>query len=334
MLKQAAKRVLRSPLAAGAMFQLDRRLGRLRGESRARQRFAIGLLAGDDPMRLGPISGVANPVVTASMVSDIDAAFVADPFLLRRSGRWHLFFEVWNNHSHRGEIAWCESADGLDWHYRGIALREPFHLSYPLVFEAQGEIYLLPETHAAGEVRLYRASAFPGRWKCESILLRGVYCDATVFRHEDLWWMLAMRGNSPAGGPLDLFWSKELHDGWCPHPRSPLPVDPRQYSRPGGRVWQVGERLLRFAQSSAPWYGSSVSVFEIRKLSPTEYEEAPIGPVPLLEGSGSGWNREGMHHIDLAPLQSGGWLAAVDGWAGIESADWSARQFTPGTHQI
>ena len=39
-----------------------------------------------------------------------------------------------------------------------IVLAEPFHLSYPYVFEWQGSHYMIPESGAAKSVRLYRAS--------------------------------------------------------------------------------------------------------------------------------------------------------------------------------
>lgn len=322
-LKYLAKRILRSPIATGLRFRLDRRLGRLSGDALARQRFSIGLLGGADPLDLACLSGVSNPVLTAAMVSDADASFVADPFLLERGGRWYLFFEVWNSHAHKGEIALATSDDARKWWYTGIIHREPFHLSYPLVFAEGSEVFMLPESHAAGEVRLYRAAEFPVRWRLDAILLKGCFCDATVFRHDGLWWMFAMQGCSPGGGPLDLFWSQRLTAGWQRHPCSPIPADPATHSRPAGRVLQRGSRLTRFAQSARPWYGTSVFAFDIVELTTSNYREVPScrGGRPLLTGSGCGWNRHGMHHLDLVPTGEG-WIAAVDGWVGGLGEHW------------
>jgi hypothetical protein len=33
-----------------------------------------------------------------------------------------------------------------------------------------------------------------------------------------------------------------------------------------------------------------------------------------LQGCGTGWNSEGMHHLDAQRLPDGTWLGAVDGW--------------------
>src|SRR5262249_34417850 len=58
--------------------------------------WAIGLYTGESPLQLRPAPGTRNPVLTRSDVTDVPAVFVADPFLLRTSGVWHMFFEVLN----------------------------------------------------------------------------------------------------------------------------------------------------------------------------------------------------------------------------------------------
>src|ERR1043166_639681 len=100
--------------------------------------WSIAIYRGPSPLALSP-TGVA---LTGADVTDLDAASVADPFLLRRHGRWFLFFEVIPRANHRGGVlAVSESAEAIHWPYGGVVLREPFHLSYPHVFEWEGETY-------------------------------------------------------------------------------------------------------------------------------------------------------------------------------------------------
>jgi hypothetical protein len=108
-------------------------------------------------------------------VSDVRALFVADPFMIRVRGLWHMFMEVMNAEAHRGEIGVAVSEDATAWRYQGIVLREPFHLSYPYVFEWMGEHYLIPESYQAKGVRLYRARRFPGDWSFVQTLVEGEY---------------------------------------------------------------------------------------------------------------------------------------------------------------
>ena len=76
--------------------------------------WSIGILTGETPFDLRPINGVENPVISARDVSDIDAEFVADPFMIKVEKTWHMFFEVMNARTGKGEIGWATSEDGLD----------------------------------------------------------------------------------------------------------------------------------------------------------------------------------------------------------------------------
>src|SRR5262249_51325998 len=133
--------------------------------------FSIGIYAGESPFALGPAPGVADPVLTHHDVTDVPAAFVADPFMFHVDGIWYLFFEIMHARSGKGEIGLATSVDGIAWKYRQVVLAEPFHLSYPHVFSWQGDFYMVPESYQAGGVRLYRATNFPTRWSFERMLI-------------------------------------------------------------------------------------------------------------------------------------------------------------------
>lgn len=273
-------------------------------------KWAIGVYAGPTPFTLNPPVGAPNPVLSAEDVQDVQAGAVADPFLLRRGKTWYLFFEVLDRAAKRGVIAFGTSSDGLTWNYGGVVLREPFHLSYPHVFEASGEIYMIPETREAKGIRLYRAIEFPHRWTLVRELLQGSYADASVIESDGLWWIFAQRGLDE----LRLFWSKNVEAGWREHPLSPLWPGNRVYSRPGGRMLRYDGKLYRFAQDGALIYGHSLRVLEIDRLNEREFREHELDCSPILTARLHGWNASGMHHIDVQPSASeDGWIAMVDG---------------------
>lgn len=274
--------------------------------------WSIGILTGPDPLHLAPPAGVVNPVLTREQVTDVPAAFVADPFLLHRDRIWHMFFEVLHHGRLMGEIGWATSGDGAAWSYRRIVLREPFHLSYPCVFEQDGEVFMVPETLDAGAVRLYRADPFPSRWVAIADLVPGQLSDPTPFRSEGRWWMFACP--APAGhDALTLYGAETLTGPWREHPASPLIAGDRTRARPAGRVASWGGRLYRFAQDCGPRYGSGVRAFEIVRLTAAAYAERECAESPLLGPAGTGWNGKGMHHVDARPASPGLWIAAVDG---------------------
>src|SRR2546421_181275 len=94
------------------------------------QMWSIGIYTGRSPFDLTSSPGAANPVLSAHSVHDVRARFVADPFLVRHGGLWHMLFEVLNDDTRKGEIGWAVSTDARRWSYRRIVLAESFHLSY------------------------------------------------------------------------------------------------------------------------------------------------------------------------------------------------------------
>jgi glycosyltransferase involved in cell wall biosynthesis len=278
--------------------------------------WSIGIYTGDSPLALAPAPGIVNPILGPQDVTDEDASFVADPFMIPVDGTWHMFFEVMvrRGRRKRGVIGHATSPDGLCWSYQGIVLEEPFHLSYPHVFQDGDDVYLIPECREAGAIRLYRGDPFPDRWVHVADLVRApVLLDASIFRRDGRWWMFAETSPAMSDDTLALFHAPDLLGPWVEHPRSPVVTRNPHAARPGGRVLSLPDRLLRFAQGCSPAYGLDVKAFEVTRLSETEYEEREIEGNPLLAGTGSGWNRDGMHQIDAHPLPDGRWIACVDG---------------------
>jgi hypothetical protein len=282
-----------------------------------RSRWSIGIYVGDAPHTVAPPPGKKNPVLTRHSVTDAFASLVADPFMIRVDGTWHMFFEVLTLKagSWIGVISHATSRDGFTWDYQRVVLAEPFHLSYPYVFEWEGDFYMVPESQQAGAVRLYRADPFPTRWSFVADLVRGpVLFDSSVFHRDGAWWMFTETAPGFANTTLRLFQASALTGPWREHPRSPIVTGDARVSRPAGRVLATADRLVRFAQDCVPAYGTGVRAFEITTLSATEYEEHELGEDRVLGPGGSRWNRRGMHQLDPHPLEDGRWIACVDGW--------------------
>lgn len=316
------RRVRSIPFAGAALATVSRRL---RGPLRS-QVYSIDIFTGPDLAELGPRSAASRPVVTAADVSDIEAAFVADPFLLRTDEAWHMYFEVLptkrQDRLQKGVISLATSTDaGLTWRYDGVVLKEPFHLSYPYVFEHDGERFLVPEAHERGAVPLYKATAFPYGWEHVADLLTGNFTDASLFHHEGSWWMfvesvpIGTRREGPsADSSLRLFFADELLGPWTEHPRSPISTGDLKLGHPAGRpVIDDQGRLLRFAQDCTVHYGAAVYALHVGTLNRREYAETLLREEPILSGRGAGWNADGMHHLD-AFRHAGQWHALVDGW--------------------
>jgi hypothetical protein len=271
--------------------------------------WSIGIYTGSTPFDLADSEPIINPVITAKDVDDIDAKFVADPFMVVEDDGYYMFFEVMNRQTGHGDIGYAESKDGVKWKYRGIIIDEDFHLSYPYVFKWEDNFYLIPDSSYDYSIRLYVASVFPGKWKHVVNLMNGHhYVDPSILRKNNKWWLFA---SVPGMDALDLFYSDELIGPWQPHPQNPLLKRKRHHSRPGGRVFSYNDHLYRLTQDDEPKYGIQVFAFEITTLSETSYAEKKV-ETPVVTYTGSGWNAVGMHTVD--PHKVGDrWIAAVDG---------------------
>lgn len=275
-------------------------------------RYSIGIYTGESPFTLMPSPKANNPILTYADITDIPAAFVADPFMVRENEVWYLFFEVMNERTNQGDIGLATSDNGFDYTYKQIVLDEPFHLSYPYIFKWDNEYYMVPESHQAYSVRLYKAVDFPTKWSFVKNLFSGNYVDSSIFHHDGRWWIFASEGIRY--DVLHLLYADNLIGPWVKHPKSPIVLGDANIARPGGRVFKYDNRLFRYTQDCDPVYGNQVHAFEITKLTIEEYNEKELSVNPILKGSGKGWNAERIHHIDPHLIEKDKWLACVDGY--------------------
>ena len=276
-------------------------------------RWSIGIYEGETPFELRPMHGVKNPVITFRDVKDIDAEFVADPFMATEGGKWYMFFEVLNKKTKKGEIAFAIRGNHFgEWVYEKVVITEPFHLSYPYVFKWNDDWYMVPESYQASSVRLYKAKRFPTDWVFVGTILSGdEYLDSSLFWYRGKWWLFTTVKRDET--LLRLFYSERLDGEWREHALSPVVKNTPRRARSGGRIIFVDGRPIRFGQDDSMGYGYQDLAYEILEISERTYSERLVTKHPIVVASGEGWNNRGMHHIDAHAGPEGGWIACVDG---------------------
>ena len=198
---------------------------------------------------------IKNPLIRASDITDIKA-FVADPFMFRRDSTWYMFFEVLNALDGRGDIGLAVSRDGYKWEYSKIVLDEPFHLSYPYVFEWDGEIYMIPRVPPPG-IYVFTVQLISLVAGILWTLLEGEFGTmgySGMKTGGGLWRADPYRNNS-----LRLYYTDDLRGAWKEHPMSPIVKDDANIARPGGRIIMHEGKIYRLAQDCDPTYGKSLT---------------------------------------------------------------------------
>lgn len=219
--------------------------------------------------------------------------FLADPFGLWRGGVLHVFAEAYDYRTRHGVIDLLTFDGDLTLTSRRTILREPWHLSYPFVLEADGEIWMAPEAHRSGALTLYRAAAFPDRWEpVVRLALDTPAIDPTLFQHEDLWW-LAYAPSGPQSskqGRLHLAYAETLTSPWTAHPGNPVRID-LGGSRPGGTPFLHDGVLTLPVQDCRQTYGGAIRLLTIHALTPDRFDAeagapitAPASATPHVDG--------------------------------------------------
>lgn len=199
---------------------------------------------------------------------------IADPFLFKSGNELFLFYERQEKWYGKGRICMRKTSDLIQWSEEVDVLVEPFHLSFPNVFEHNGKIYMLPETGADHSISLYEAEDDTlCRWKLKSKLMQEdiPWYDSTIYCKEGKYYLFTSHDDN-IQQTQHLFISDNLDGPYREHPCSPIFVG-RDGGRNAGSIIEMGKEMYRPTQICQDSYGEQVSMMKIEKLTPTEYEE-------------------------------------------------------------
>lgn len=244
------------------------------------------------------ILAVEPAVAALSPIYPPENTFWADPFVWERDKKRYIFFEDYPFNTRRGRISAIEvNSAGQPIGEAAPVLETAHHLSYPFLFEYQGELYMMPEQTEVKRVDLYRCVEFPNRWVFEKNLIQGVkIADPTLFEHEGRWWLFcaAKSGRVRINESLFAYYADSpLSDHWQAHAANPLMRD-LSLGRPAGRIYRDESGcLFRPSQNCLLRYGHGLNLNKIQLLTPTDYKETLIWKI-----RGDHVGVRAIHHID------------------------------------
>lgn len=239
-------------------------------------------------------------------IDDPGSRCYADPFPVTWRGRTFVFFEDLDHRAGKGVISAIEfDAEGP----KGEVIRvldEPWHLSYPLLIEDGGELWMIPESTGNGDVALYKCIEFPAKWERHATLLSGVsFSDATPIQHDGLYYLFGTSRDGRGGysDTLSIYYSTHLLGPWQPHASNPVLVD-RASARPAGNFVKRNGQLWRPVQDCTNGYGAALGLAQIVELSPTSFKQV----VRHTLQPGSAWRGRKLHTLNRS-----GNLEVIDG---------------------
>jgi hypothetical protein len=205
--------------------------------------------------------------------------YQADSFLFVKGGELFLFYELqhWDD---PGSIAMVKTKDLKTWTEPLIVLKEPFHLSFPYVFEDHGEIYMIPESQESDSIRLYKGNTDLTQFEYVRTALYqekkgGIHYnfnDSHIYIKDGCYYLFTSYQKDWMYYQ-ELYIAKDLLDGeFIKHPCSPICTS-NEFGRNGGSLIQFGNKLLRVTQDCHQDYGDNISLMEITVLNEKAYHE-------------------------------------------------------------
>lgn len=89
----------------------------------------------------------------------------ADPILFEWKGKDYLFVEEFDRTIHRGQIAVAVINKIIESLSFDTIIQEKYHMSFPMVFEWKGNLFMIPETSENRSLNIYVAKDFPFNWE-------------------------------------------------------------------------------------------------------------------------------------------------------------------------
>ena len=206
--------------------------------------------------------------------------YQADTFLFVKGDYLFLFYELqhWDD---PGCIVMQKTNDLKSWTEPVVVLQQPYHLSFPFVFEDNGQVFMIPESQESDAVHLFRAdnndlSSFS---KVRTLLyqertrdIHYNFNDSHIYKKDNVYYLFTSYQKNWMYYQELYVADDLLHGKFVRHPKSPVCVS-NEFGRNGGSLINVNGKLFRVTQDCHTDYGDNVSIMEIDVLSPDNYRE-------------------------------------------------------------
>ena len=238
------------------------------------------------------------PVGGWTRLPDDGRRYFADPFAVFRDGRHWLFVEEFPFATGKGILSAVEIGPNGPIGTPRPALELAHHLSYPFVFEHDGQMWMVPESCSAKRVELYKAVEFPWRWELVQILIDNEeVSDATIVAHGGAFWMFGTVSGSwqSSWDTLKIWTAENLFGPWTPSGQMPALID-AQGARPAGAFFKRDGNLWRPAQDCTTGYGAGLVLARVDQLDPLGFSQT----TQAVLHPNAQWPGIGIHTLNFA----------------------------------
>lgn len=146
-----------------------------------------------------------------------------------------------------------------------IVLELPTHLSFPVIYEKDGQVYVMPENSKSGGINIYRYNAEKERLDLVHEVGHLPLTDATIVKfHSGEEFVFSTKLPNPNGSELQIY----------PFDGDSMKMEvntldtvsfPSNIARNAGDAFYIGEQMYRPAQDCNKCYGNGIEIQKVNK---------------------------------------------------------------------
>jgi hypothetical protein len=224
------------------------------------------------------------------------AVSYADPFIFKdNNNQVNILFENVSTYSLNGKISLMVCNDQFEPVLEKIVLDTKDHLSYPFVYKENGKTYVFPENAFGGALNVYELDPVKRSFINKREIIGLPLLDSTIVKYEGRYWLFATQIGDTFNSDLHIFYSDNLLGPYTAHKANPVKRE-LNGSRPAGNFIEVDGILYRPAQNCSNYYGESITINKIKKLTVDEFEEEEY---MLIEPKRNDEFNYGIHTINV-----------------------------------
>lgn len=212
----------------------------------------------------------------------------ADPIPFEWNKEKYIFVEAYSKWQEKGNIKVLKLGENGYLQKRSKIIEEPFHMSFPSIFEYKKRIYMIPECSQSGQLRIYLMNDDIENWELYySCDVDRCIVDSVVLLQEDSILILSSLINNTnehqAGlvayriENLENVQRLSIHEVWAD-------TNFKYDKRNGGMLFTEKGYLLRVVQhSTKDVYGKFISINRILKCDDNEIKEEVIKKIDITD---------------------------------------------------
>lgn len=212
------------------------------------------------------------------VIADTYRYWTADPFLYKKNGEYYLFFEAFDRLKRKGVIG-VRKIDGENAGKISIIYESEGHLSYPFIYEENGQLYIMPESMEEHKTFRLKCVDFPFKWEYDKDIFKGDYVDTTALDVNSTKYYISEKVvEKGVFDRVDLLY--ETDDGVIESVNNPIKCDITN-ARSAGKIFKSGNSFIRPSQDCGEFYGEKLNFNKIEEISNQTYKETLLKTVTI-----------------------------------------------------